>query len=56
VVIDTAGMIYAFKFEAEFKMALSPESGPQGGLFDEKKTEGQKSRHTVLFKISAPKF
>jgi hypothetical protein len=25
-------------------------------LFDVKKTEGQKSRHTVLFKISAPKF
>jgi hypothetical protein len=47
-------MIFAFenrsylgKFEAEFKKALACESGAQGVLFDEKKTESQKSRDTV---------
>jgi hypothetical protein len=31
----------------EFKKALACESGVQGGLFDEKKNEGRKSRDTV---------
>jgi hypothetical protein len=33
--------------EAEFKKALARESGVQGGLLDEKKIEGRKSRDTV---------
>jgi hypothetical protein len=51
---DTACTIFAFEnrsylgeFEAEFKKALARESGSQGVLFDEKKTEGRKSRDTV---------
>jgi hypothetical protein len=35
------------EFEAEFKKALARESGAQGVFFDEKKTEGRKSRDTV---------
>jgi hypothetical protein len=53
-VIDTACTVFAFenrsylgKFEAEFKKAVAPESWAQGVLFDEKKTEGRKSRDTV---------
>jgi hypothetical protein len=49
-VIDTACTIFASvlgEFEAEFKKALAHESGAQGVLFDEKKTEGRKSRDTV---------
>jgi hypothetical protein len=38
---------YLGEFEAEFKNALARESGAQGVLFDEKKTEGRKSRDTV---------
>jgi hypothetical protein len=38
---------YLGEFEAEFKKALAPESGAMGVLFDEKKTEGRKSRDTV---------
>jgi hypothetical protein len=38
------------EFEAEFKKALARESGAQGVLFDEKKTEGRKSRDTVPLK------
>jgi hypothetical protein len=60
-VIDTACTIFAFEnqpylgeFEAEFKKALARESGAQGVLFYEKKTEGRKSRdavplNTILF-------
>jgi hypothetical protein len=38
---------YLGEFEAEFKKALACESGAQGVLFDEKKTEVQKPRNTV---------
>jgi hypothetical protein len=51
-VIDTACTIFAFEnrsyhgeFGAEFKKALARESGV---FFDEKKTEGGKSRETFL--------
>jgi hypothetical protein len=50
-------MIFAFenrsylgKIEAEFKKALARESGAQRVLFDEKKTEGRKSRDTLPLK------
>jgi hypothetical protein len=53
-VIVTACTIIAFEnrsylgdFEAEFKKALARESEAQEVLFDEKKTEGRKSRETV---------
>jgi hypothetical protein len=57
-VIDTACMIFALanlsyfgKFEAEFKKALSRESGAQGVLFYEKKTPKVENLVTLSLSI-----
>jgi hypothetical protein len=41
---------YFTKFKAEFKKALTCQSGPQGVFFDEK-TEGRKYHDTIPLKM-----